>query len=403
MNSRPQLNTLRDDGGDRKVTEEELQELYADVDEIKTTLDDMGQTLDSMEDLRYCRWAGQSPDGRKRSQYIGKEAKPFEGASDGRLPTCDSIINAHVVEYMNAAGRIVPRVKGTEGTDEAVAGKIGTMLKYVIHTIWGREYRRNLEVIANYMEADYPAAGLMEVYWHRERGLRYETIDAYGLIQLYYQFAQSMPEEANSDEFMEDLFDIVENPARAEDLKGLIQAVHPTLKASRLNKLAKQFYAEGIAEFPVPYIKENNPQIRPLRINVNCFLQSNTRDLNRSRGIYVIEHINRAEVEERATAEGWARAFVEQLIGKDGEDGARGMSAFWSDETLEDEEFCNLYEIIRGYKYTTNEDGVPGIYRYTFSKYCNVADKTPRNAARSAWENAVCGFCARTSDRQAAR
>lgn len=382
MRERPDLNRLGDDGTDRKVTVEELQELFSDVDQIRNTLEDIGSMPDVMEDLRYCRWAGQSTDGRKWKDKLGVTPKPFDGCSDARLPVCDGIVNTHVAEYMNAAARAVPRVKGMDGTDEALAGKIGTLVKYVIRNVWGRQYRRNLEIISNYMEADYPAAGLMEVYWRRERGIRYETIDAYSLVNIYYQFAQNLPEDANTDAFVDDLLDVVENPDRAEDLKQLIGMIHPHLKAGRLNKLVRQFYADGVAEFPVPYIRENSPQIRPLRLNVNCFIQSNVRDLNRASGIYVIEHLTRSEVEERAMAEGWSRAFLDELVGKDGEEGAKGSSAFWDSAVLADNEFLNLYEVVRGYKYAANEDGATAICRYTFSKFCSVAAK-PREMMRN--------------------
>jgi hypothetical protein len=48
--------------------------------------------ISTLDDTRYCRWAGQTYDGRKWSANTGKEIFPWEGASDIRPYFIDDLI-----------------------------------------------------------------------------------------------------------------------------------------------------------------------------------------------------------------------------------------------------------------------------------------------------------------------
>ena len=57
-----------------------------------------GSSLDrlaALDDIRYCRWEGQSDDGKKHSDMRrdGNPAMPWEGASDVRVRLVDRTIN----------------------------------------------------------------------------------------------------------------------------------------------------------------------------------------------------------------------------------------------------------------------------------------------------------------------
>lgn len=357
------LSRMRGDGFDRKLDEEQIGLIREDLRDIQGRLDEEFQSLSRMQDIRRCRWLGQSADGRKRAEALGKEPFPFEGASDSRIPLADTIVGEHVVEYVTAATRAIPMVKGMEKDDFRRANKMATVLRYVVRNLWGREFRRQLEIAGNYMEGDDPAGCLMHVFWYRERGLRYERVTAYDVLGILVE----MLGEGLDEGALEDLFDVVENPDRADDFLEVIGMIHPHLKKRRLDRIVKDFYETGEAEFPVPYVRFNEPRLRTLRLNVNVFVPSNVRDLQRSR-VYVVDHYTKAEVLERAGSEGWSKAFVEELIGDDNQEGLRGRSVFFNHaEVLGDNQMKDMYEVVRLYQYAANDDGIPGVYRVTFS------------------------------------
>jgi hypothetical protein len=76
---------------------------------------------------------------------LGRQAKPFEGASDARIRLAERILNEQVAQEVTAASRVIPRFRGMEGTDEAAAGKMSTVLRRTIENYWGPKNRQTLE------------------------------------------------------------------------------------------------------------------------------------------------------------------------------------------------------------------------------------------------------------------
>ena len=76
------------------------------IDEVGMTTDELKEQFNTsiietsgylfltqrLDDLRYCRWDGQSDDGRKYSKNLGRQVFPWEGASDIKPYTVDDII-----------------------------------------------------------------------------------------------------------------------------------------------------------------------------------------------------------------------------------------------------------------------------------------------------------------------
>jgi hypothetical protein len=62
-----------------------------------TTIFGSSSRVDRVENTRFCRWSGQSDDGKKHADLQGDEkAFPWEGASDTRIFMADEVINSLV-------------------------------------------------------------------------------------------------------------------------------------------------------------------------------------------------------------------------------------------------------------------------------------------------------------------
>ena len=85
-NKRDKL-AINDGKPDIKLLQHELQRsLYNGANIAK---------LNANDDMRLCRWEGQTEDGKKHSDYRQDQdpAMPFEGASDVRVRLADKLIN----------------------------------------------------------------------------------------------------------------------------------------------------------------------------------------------------------------------------------------------------------------------------------------------------------------------
>ena len=127
----------------------DIQEL---ISEYRRSLYNGGNTQDmaDMDDLRYCKWAGQSNDGKKHSDLRnnGDPAMPFEGASDVRIRLIDRVINEQVALWVNSWKNSKLRVSGVTVDDGAMAASMSTLLTHVISSRLRMESRREAELLA---------------------------------------------------------------------------------------------------------------------------------------------------------------------------------------------------------------------------------------------------------------
>lgn len=370
------------------VKPEELEGLLDLIGEIRTDIaDDIAASRLTDENTRFCIWAGQSPDGRKRADYLGSKPLPFEGASDTQLRLADKIINKHTRELVTAATRVIPKVVGMEGTDEGFAGRMGTILKWLVRSQWGAEYRRQVELLAQYQEGDTPAAAVAMVDWVREIELELREVTQEDVILLAARFGAG-PQDAA------DLGDIVRNPGRIMDLVALLKLLAPGARDKTLKKAAEELQTQGTTTFPAPYIKIDMPMFRALRLYEDIFIPANTTDIQKARVVFLRHWYSETELRAKVGAEGWDEEFVDRLVGRkfgeknsgqgymtqsafeEYQDGGATSTAFgFSSET---DRRQGLYEVITAFQRGVNEDGVPGIYMTVFSGMIKDLAAKPR-------------------------
>lgn len=377
--NKPAEGEVKGDGGTAAVSEETLQTLKTQTADLAMEASEYvtGDRQDSI-DTRFCHWDGQSSDGRKHKNDLGEDPLPFEGASDSRIRLADQIVNEHVDEYLNAVQRVVPQVKGMEGTDGARAAKMRTLLRYYITAKW-KDYDRQLELAAQYLEGDSPGVAIMGVYWKRERALRNSTVTPEDIALIYMNSMQEAGQQM--DEGMVDyLMEILGDEAFSDELAGIVNAIHPQMKMSRVNKVVKALYTEGEAEFPEPYMRVNMPVMEAHRPFEDIFIPLNTTSLQSARVIVKRDWYSRAGILERAGVDGWSAAFVGELIG-DGTEGDKGFISQTAFDDSNDESdlgkelstgegrFVGMYEILTAYRREVNDDGIPGVYVYKYSYF----------------------------------
>jgi hypothetical protein len=355
------------------------------------------------EDIVYCKWEGQRPDGRKRKETLGKDPKPFEGASDNRVRLADKLIREHVTDYIAATIRAKKRFMPMEGMDNYTAGKLDILVKWLIDTYWADQFIVQMKLMGRYMEQDTPAVACAMVDWIEERRLEYRTVEPLDLVDLFIQKrSETKPEAADENSGTDDvsgnegqpevddqsmaasIIDMCTMATMLPDLEKFLVEVLD-IKPARAKKAAKELQKNGKADIPIPYLFKRGPECVALRLFDDVFIPANTTDPERARIVYRREWLTEPEIRERAARLKWNTGFVDELLGDrtsgssyqaKGHEGKSGFEDFNADtrvntNTSESNLRSGLWEIITAWHYATNDDGVMGIYTTTFSFFCS--------------------------------
>jgi len=110
-----------------------------DVNELSTELTRCLYTtadlerLTNSDDIRFCRWSGQSDDGKKHSENLpnNRQAFPFEGASDVRNRLVDSTINELSCLLTTSFERSQLAITATDFNDMAAASGANTLMNWI--------------------------------------------------------------------------------------------------------------------------------------------------------------------------------------------------------------------------------------------------------------------------------
>lgn len=327
----------------------------------------MMERMRAAEDSRYCKWAGQSDDGKKWSANLpsGKQAFPWEGASDTRVALSDSICNDLVDVLGMASARAQVRVAPVESGDAAAAAAATTLMRWV--TAHQQEsLGREAELIGQDMLTYGHAVAF--VGWEQKSGLRMQKVSIDDIT------AMAQQSEANS--ILAELPLLISNPETDGLAVDLLMGYVTGLKRARAKKVVKSLRENGEAEFPQQYICKNEPVVLALKPWEDICFPPETIDLQRARVIFRRQFMTEVEVRAKVVDEEWDADWVEDVVKM------AGKSSDWSDVTSGPistfyDRRDNLIDVVWAYTRQLDADGVPGIFFTIFSPLLgNGADAT---------------------------
>lgn len=352
-------------------TDPELDELHSELADI---LEDAARNLrrrDDFDDVRFCKWPGQSDDGRKHEADIGEKPMPWENASDVRIRLADRIVNEHVQLSLESFFRANMRVTGVEHNDNKKAAYWRDVLAYFLEQRMLPELRREVEILAQNIYAGSPGLGVLGVYWQREVIQQMKVLTVQEVQQMVFSMG-------GDDQAVQEVMSMFLDPDMEEKVLPLISQLFPGAKPKALKKALKEFRETGQAELPVPTIHENRPKFVAHRLYEDIFIDSNCTELDRARVIIRRDWYTETELREKVVSEGWDEGFVEEVIEKaEGQSGVaeydyrnpinigmlqqgRGVSG----------DYDNLFEVFHAYRRQFDPDtNVPGIYCTIFSSH----------------------------------
>jgi hypothetical protein len=266
------------------------------------------------KNTRFSIWDGQSPDGRKRKDYLGKDPKPFEGSSDARIRLADLTVNLKKAILMAATAKAVISISGTESGDWAQANKIQTLVRWIIRNQLGWKFRRQMKILMDYMLADSPAVGIMGVFWKDRVELEPASVSLEEAVQtaLEQMTQEGMQPTELDAKRVEAVFT---NPEQAGEAALLVRVLFPDLDGKQA-KGALAAWGRGEAfEFDAAAPGIGLPEMTALKLYEDIWFSGNVREIQNAPVVFVREWLSRPELYQRIGKMGYEEEFVKELVG----------------------------------------------------------------------------------------
>ena len=305
------------------------------------------QSQDAYEDRR-CIWPGKTKDLRKH----GKDAFPWDGASDNEAQLINEKISAYVSLLMFALRRANIRAYGIDMTDAKKARAQSAFFKWLRDNNI-RDFYAQAERCANY----WLEKGLMitHVGWESSERTFLETVTLQAL-------AEQNPGVA----------ELIADPTTEAEAAMVLQESIPTLKAGRAKKVVQLLRETG--EAPIPFSKRtiNRPQVEACSPDGDVFFPAWCVDPQRSPYVFFRTFMTPQEIEQKVKTDGWnhewAEYAIEHLVGVDS---AKMVREYASGSSVTIGEYttaqADVVEIVYAYqRLIDEEDGAEGIYRTVF-------------------------------------
>lgn len=333
-----------------------IKELLTELDTAVAGATDYYERCARAYNTRFCIWDGQSDDGKKWAENFGSEVFPWDGASDTRVRTVDSIVNyqVRIMKALAMRGRI--QARGTEYDDWSETPIAGTLLNWQLRTHMQSEIRREMELAANWRQL-YGASAL-GTFWERETRLELKQISLQDLKQ------QAMQEQ-NRDVLK--MIGYIMDPMQEPNLAEMLVRLAPILTIAEAGRVIRELRTTGQSEFPQAYIFKNRPVVRALKLFTHLFFPRSTGHLKRAPWQAVREWYSETELSDKVTTEGWDSAWVDQALSHKGKSCRDDLQDFvrssgQASKICMVDDYKDMVEVFCFY-YQAMYRGVPVMYR----------------------------------------
>jgi len=321
--------------------------------------------LNLNDDLRFCRWNGQTSDGKKFSKNRDEDdpALPWEGSSDVRVRLIDRVINEQVSLWMNSLKNAKLGVSGRTSEDAQSAGAMSTLLEYVGAGRNKQEMRRDAELLAQY--TNQYGWSVMHIGWEQEMGMREQKFTITDLVNMAQQAAVNNPQSP-----LASLPSMVMNKEQEELAVAVAQSALPTYEEKEIRRMVKELREEGFTSIFEEAIMKNLPVVTALKPYDEITFPPETIDLQKARIVFRRVYMTEVEVRAMINTDGWSEEGIEEAVKTKGQ-------FFWyrdpnvvpinrlnQDYRLRTN---NLIEVCYAYYRQLNENGNPCVYYTIFS------------------------------------
>ena len=283
-------------------------ELEKIVNEIQTANTDASSYCFTIAQSRawwHCEWPGISPDGRVWQQFTGRESFPWDGCSDSRPRTVETLIREHATICLAAFWSAKVQSKSAPGRQFAHAKEVNIaqkMLNWAVYTQMKRELINELPLAFQWKYGF--GLSFLGIEWEQQRQLTYIPIS----LELLSQITQQMG--------LPDLAQLIQqdHSESGRVLVQALQALSPVLPTNEARKILSELRNTGQSQLPVANLRVNKPRWTALRPFVDLWFPSETADIQHARWTARRELVNESELTDRIVTDGYDADFVEKAL-----------------------------------------------------------------------------------------
>jgi len=321
--------------------------------------------VDRVESVRFCRWPGQTEDGKKwNDANRNKPAFPWDGASDTRIPLADEVINGLVDLCSTSFWRSMLRVSPTNVSQLDQAVTAHNLMDWAMNARMYNDLTREVELLSQYLWT-YGWTGV-HVTWQQELGQKEQSLTMDQIMAL----ATQSPEGS----VLADMPNLIANPEADDQSAELLLTAFPNLKKRRALRAVRDLRTDGECSFPVPTMTTNKPMIAALSPYDELVFPPETTDIQSARVVFRRYYMTEAQLLNKVETDGWDEEWAQEAINKMGRFSDYSdftYSVGLAENSILDRE--NLIEVCYAYQKSVDSDGVPGVWYTVFSP--QVGDK----------------------------
>jgi len=325
--------------------------------------------LNDNDDLRFCRWDGQTTDGKKFSENRDEDdpALPFEGASDSRIRLIDRVINEQVSLWMNALKGSKLGVSGRTAEDSKNASSMATLLEYITTGRMKQEMRREAELFANYTNQFGWSA--VHIGWEQEMGTREQRFTISDVVNM-----ASEAFKQNPDSPLSSIPSLIVDETKDEMTVSLIMNFLPNFSEKEIRKMVKELREQGYTTVYDEILIKSLPVVTTLKPYDEISFPPETIDLQKARIVFRKLFMTELEVRAMIGTDKWDEEGVEEACK------TKGMFSWYRDPNVvpttalaQDYRLKtnNLIEVCYAYYRQLSEDGTPCVYYTVFSPHAS--------------------------------
>lgn len=294
----------------REVADDLVKELREELLVIYQASGTVLERRAAARDWRFCKWAGQSDDGRKHEADLERQAHPFEGASDTRIHLVDELINENVIILENSFWRSQMQAHALTVNSLGQAGNVSTFLDWLKNTALRKDLTAEVELLAQYQEGDDPAFGVLGVFWREERRTTRIEFGLSAAAEAVMAVTGLPPENVE---------DVFAQLAGSDDVAAtLLRQAVPEL-TERAAKWAVKDRAKTRSEaftLKLSKPKKRLPAFVALRPGEDIWFDWQLDDLQDARVVFTRELLTERELRGRVVTLEWNESVVDELIEK---------------------------------------------------------------------------------------
>jgi hypothetical protein len=331
----------------------------------------MGTRVKAADDVRFCRWDGQSEDGRKwqKNQPEGRMVFPWDGAADTRPHSVDEVINEVVDLLVAAYDRARLKVHGVEAGDMKGAGMAKKLMDYMIRNRLASDLVHEVELHGQYLS--HYGWSALHITWEQAFQMK--------PLQLTMRQIEEQSAQAEPGSVMYLLPTMISDPDQEDAVLEVAQELYPGTPVKKLRRAIRELRTEGVAEIPVAYVCKNQPCVTALKPYDEIMFPPETTDIQRARVIFRREFMTEVEVRAMGSDpdQPWDEEWIEEAVK------TSGKSSVWASGNLSTTGNYSLFEnvdreddlieVVFAYTRQVNEDGIPGVYFTVFSPHISSA------------------------------